>query len=201
MTVSRPYFKIRTMIYKVKIEGVTPYMQHRMDDVKLEAWEKNRKHIIERPDVNQDDLKRAEFHAYRNKDGKLFLPSEHLRQAFINGGGYLKSKVGIKTKSMKSVIAAMLMINPEEILLAEFDEIDKRSAVNKNIKARVMVIRPKWLKWEAEFDMIFDNETLTQETITELITTTGNYVGIGSYRPTNNGYFGRFKLINLEKNG
>lgn len=185
------------MIYKVKIEGVTPYMQHRMDDVKLEAWEKNRKHIIERPDVNQDDLKRAEFHAYRNKDGKLFLPSEHLRQAFINGGGYLKSKVGIKTKSMKSVIAAMLMINPEEILLPEFDEIDKRSAVNKNIKARVMVIRPKWLKWGAEFDMIFDNNTLTKEMITELITTTGNYVGIGSYRPTNNGYFGRFKLIDL----
>lgn len=81
----------------------------------------------------------------------------------------------------------------------DYDEIDKRSAVNKNIKARVMVIRPKWLKWEAGFDMVFDNETLTQETITELITTTGNYVGIGSYRPSHNGYFGRFKLIDLNK--
>jgi hypothetical protein len=187
------------MIYKVKIEGITPYMQHRMDDAKLEAWEKNRKHIIERPDVNQEDLIRAEFHAYRNKEGKLYLPSEHLRIAFINGGGYLKSKVGVRTKSMKSIIAAVLMINPEQILMPEYDEIDKRSAVNKNVKARVMVIRPKWITWEAEFDMVLDNNTLTAEMLTELISVTGNYVGIGSYRPTNNGYFGRFKMTSLER--
>src|SRR5262245_30149787 len=163
------------MVYKVKIEGLTPYMQHRMDDTKLDAWEKNRKQIIERPDVNQEDLVRAEFHAYRNTIGKLFIPSEQLRIAFINGGTYLKSKVGVRTKSMKSIIAAVLMISPEEILLPEYDLIDKRSAVNKNVKARVMVIRPKWLTWQAEFDMVLDNGTLTKEMITELINVTGNY--------------------------
>lgn len=52
---------------------------------------------------------------------------------------------------------------------------------------------------QAEFDMVLDNDTLTKEMLTELITITGNYVGIGSYRPTNNGYFGRFKLIDLTK--
>lgn len=187
------------MIYKVKIEGITPYMQHRMDDVKLSEWEKNRKQIIERPDANQEDVTKAEFHSYRNKEGNLYLPSEHLRIAFINGGGYLKSKVGTKTKSMKSIIAAVLMITPEQILMPEYDEIDKRSAVNRNVKARVMVVRPKWITWEAEFDMILDNGTMTKEMITELITVTGNYVGIGSYRPTNNGYFGRFKLKTLDK--
>jgi len=187
------------MIYNVKIEGITPYMQHRMDDQKLEEWEKNRKHIIERPDVNQQDAVRAEFHCYRNKADKCFIPAEQLRIAFINGGGYLKSKVGNSKRSMKGVIAAVLRVSPEEITMPEYDEIDKRSAVNKNVKARVMVIRPKWSTWKAEFDMILDNGTLTKEMITELIETTGNYVGIGSYRPTNNGYFGRFKLISLEK--
>jgi len=187
------------MIYKVKIEGITPYMQHRMDDQKLEEWEKNRKHIIERPDVNQEDAKRAEFHCYRGKGGNCFIPAEQLRIAFINGGGYLKSKVGNAKRSMKGVIAAVLRVSPEEISMPEYDEIDKRSAVNKNVKARVMVIRPKWSAWSAEFDMILDNGTLTKETITELIETTGNYVGIGSYRPTNNGYFGRFKIIELNK--
>lgn len=188
------------MIYKVKIEGLTPYMQHRMDDVKLEVWEKNRRHIIERPDVNIEDIKRAEFHCYRGANEKCYIPAEQLRIAFINGGSYLKSKVGAgRTKSMKGVIAAVLRVSPEEITLPDYDMIDKRSAVNKNVKARVMVIRPKWAAWEAEFDLILDNETLTKEMLTELITTTGNYVGIGSYRPTNNGYFGRFKLISLDK--
>lgn len=187
------------MIYKVKIEGITPYMQHRMDDQKLEAWEKNRKHIVERPDINQEDLTRAEFVSYRNAEGECYIPAEQLRIAFINGGSYLKSKVGGRTKSMKGIIAAVLMITPEEILMPDYDVIDKRSAVNKNVKARVMVIRPKWNVWDAEFSMMLDNGTLTKEMLTELITVTGNYVGIGSYRPTNNGYFGRFKLVSLEK--
>lgn len=186
------------MIYSVKIEGVTPYMQHRMDDLKLEEWEKNRKQIIERPDVNQEDAKRAEFHCFRNKDAQCYIPSEQLRMAFVNGGTYLKSKVGTRTKSMKGIIAAVLQINPEQILLPDYDEIDKRSTVNKAVKARVMVIRPKWTKWEAEFDMILDNGTLTKEMLTELVNVTGNYVGIGSYRPTNNGYFGRFTLKDIQ---
>lgn len=182
------------MIYKVKIEGITPYMQHRMDDIKLDEWEKNRKQIIERHDVNIEDAKRAEYHCYRNKSGQCFIPAEQLRISMINGGTYLKSKVGTKTKSMKGVIAAVMRISPEEILLPDYDEIDKRSAVNRNVKARVMVVRPKWSVWSAEFDMLLDNGTLTKEMLTELVTVTGNYVGIGSYRPTNNGYFGRFIL-------
>jgi hypothetical protein len=185
------------MVYRVKIEGVTPYMQHRMDDIKLDEWEKNRKQIIERPDVSVEDAKRSEYHCYRNKNGSCFIPAEQLRIAMINGGTYLKSKVGSKTKSMKGIIAAVMRITPEEILLPDFDEIDKRSAVNRNVKARVMVVRPKWSAWAAEFDMLLDNGTLTKEMLTELVNVTGNYVGIGSYRPTNNGYFGRFILKDI----
>ena len=134
----------------------------------------------------------------RGKDGRCFIPAEQMRIAMINGGTYLKSKVGTKTKSMKGIIAAVLQINPEQITLPDYDEIDKRSAVNRNVKARVMVVRPKWTTWQAEFDMVLDNGTLTKEMLTELVTVTGNYVGIGSYRPTNNGYFGRFKLVDIQ---
>lgn len=180
--------------FKVSIKGVTPYMQHRMDDEKLANWEKLRKYIIERPDVSLVDAERAEFHCYRNADGKCYIPAEQLRIALINAGGYTKAKVGNAKRSMKNIVAAMFMITPEEILLPDYDQIDKRSAVNKNIKARVIVLRPKWSTWEAEFTLRVDNDTITEETIGEIITNAGQFVGIGSYRPTNNGYFGRFEL-------
>ena len=77
--------------------------------------------------------------------------------------------------------------------------IDKRSAVNRNIKARVISIRPKWESWNAEFTLLVDNDTITQSTIKEIITQAGNFIGIGSFRPTNNGMFGRFELQDLEK--
>jgi len=68
-------------------------MQHRMDDIQLEDWEKNRKLIIERPDISKDDSVRAEFHAYIDDEG-FYMPSEHIRTSMINAGSLVKSKVG-----------------------------------------------------------------------------------------------------------
>lgn len=183
--------------YKITINGVTPYMQHRMDDQKLEAWEKLRGPIHERPDVALEDAKRAEYHCYRSADGPCFIPSEQLRGAFINAGSFVKAKVGGRSKSMKSIVAAMFMVSPEEIHLPEYDAIDKRSAVNRNIKARVIVIRPRWNEWSVTFTLSVDEDSISVEAITQIIEYAGKYVGIGSFRPANNGMFGRFELVYL----
>lgn len=188
------------MEFNITIKGVTPYMQHRMDDQKLEEWEKNRKKIIEREGVNHEDAVRANFHSYVDENGNFFLPGEHLRTSLINAGSFMKSKVGNARKSMKNIVAAMFIVTPEKISLPPFDEIDKRSAVNKNVKARIIAIRPKWREgWTATFTLLIDDETMTTETVKELLSYAGKYVGIGSYRPTNNGYFGRFKVENIQK--
>lgn len=185
--------------YKVKIKGVTPYMQHRMDDVKLEEWEKDRGRIIERDDVNQEDLVRATFHMYLDDKNKPYMPGEHLRGSFINAGAFIKSKVGNSKKSMKNVVAGMFYIKPEQIPLPEKDWIiDKRSAVNRNIKARIITIRPKWEKWEVTFTLEVDNDTITDQTVKKIIEYAGQYVGIGSFRPQNNGMFGRFNIVKFE---
>ena len=179
--------------YEVKIVGKTPYMQHRMDDKKLEEWEKNRKLIIERDDVAKEDSVRAEFHSYNDKDG-FYIPSEHIRGSLINAGATVKSKVGNSRKSMKNIVAGMFFIDEEKIRLPKEYVIDKRSAVNRAIKARVISIRPKWEKWEAKFTLIVDNDSITEETIKEIIKNAGDYIGIGSFRPQCNGMFGRFRL-------
>lgn len=184
--------------FKVIIKGVTPYMQHRMDDTKLEEWEKKRGSIIERQDVAKEDAVRAEFHCYRNGNGKCFIPSEHIRGSLINAGAYVKAKVGNTTKSMKNIVAAMFFISPEHIELPDYDLIDKRSAVNRNIKARIITVRPKWSEWRVQFELMVDNDTITPETITKIFEYAGRYVGIGSFRPTNNGMFGRFEVEKIE---
>jgi len=179
--------------YKIQIKGITPYMQHRMDDQKLEEWEKNRKQIIERDDVAQEDLTRALFHSYHDDKG-FYVPSEHIKGALINAGAMVKAKVGNTRKSMKNIVAGMFFIEEEKIRLHDDFVIDKRSAVNKNIKARVIAIRPKWENWLLDFTLLVDNETITKETIKEILKNAGQYIGIGSFRPTNNGSFGRFEI-------
>jgi len=185
--------------YKVRIvnkEG-SPYMQHRMDDQKLEEWEQNRKLIIENPDVAKEDAVRAEFHSYQDKDG-FYLPTEQIKGSLIGAGGMVKSKVGNARKSMKNIVAAMFFIKEEKLRLPKNYIIDKRSAVNKNIKARVICIRPKWMTLDVEFTLMVDNDTITLPTIKEILTNAGQYIGIGSYRPTNNGWFGRFDVKEIK---
>lgn len=174
-------------------------MQHRMDDQSLAEWEKKRGVIIERPEVSQEDSHRAEYHCYRNAEGKCYIPSDQIKRALINAGTFMKSKVGVRTKSMKSIVAACFIPEPEQILIPNYDTIDKRSTVNKNIKARVICVRPKWTSWEVSFTLQVLENTITKETVEELIKYAGFYVGIGSYRPTNNGHFGRFEIKSIEE--
>jgi hypothetical protein len=184
--------------FSVKIEGVTPYMQHRMDDVKLDEWEKTHNLVVTTPDVAKEDAVRAEYHCYRNGNG-CYIPADHIRGAMIAAGTYVKSKVGAQTKSMKSVVAGMMFVENEHIDIPNYDTIDKRSAVNKNVKARVITVRPKWnAGWRAEFTLLVDNDTIHADMVKQILEYAGNNVGIGSFRPTNNGMFGRFKVVGFD---
>jgi hypothetical protein len=112
----------------------------------------------------------------------------------------MKSKEGASSKSMRSIVAACLIPQPEEIILPQYDSIDKRSAVNRNNKARVIVIRPKWITWSAEFTLLVHEESITPAAIEQLFKYAGHYVGIGSFRPSNNGMFGRFESDSIINN-
>lgn len=175
------------------------YMQHRMDSQKLEDWEKNRKAIIERPDIALPDLVRAEFHCYRNGNGKCFVPSEHIKQCLTNGGTQVKSKMGNSRKSMTNIVAGLFSVTPEHIEIRDFDTIDKRPAVNHNIKGRVIVVRPRWDDLDLEFNVNVKNDTITKQTVREILDQAGIMFGIGSYRPEHKGEFGVFDVTKFEE--
>lgn len=189
------------MIYKVKVKGVTPYMQHRMDDTKLQEWEKLRSPIIERDGLADEPHKRAAFHSYITPEGEYFIPAEHFKQCFVKGGAFVKGKVGGTSKSMKNIVAGMWRIQEFRIPFRKFDEVDTRSAVNNNVKARIIVHRPLWREWSAEFTLMIDedvNNRMTVETVKAIISYGGRYLGVGSYRPEHTGEFGRFEIESLE---
>lgn len=187
--------------FRVKIKGTTPYMQHRMDDIKLKEWENKRGNIIERDDLATEPARLAAFHAYIDPEGNYYMPQDHIKQSLIKAGGFVKAKVGNASRSMKNIVAAMWRIKEQKLPFRMFDEIDTRSAVNKNVKARIIVHRPKWNEWEQEFTLvILDNEKskVTLDTIKQIIEYSGIFLGIGSYRPEHTGEFGQFELVSIE---
>jgi hypothetical protein len=62
----------------------------------------------------------------------------------------------------------------------------------------VISIRPKWDEWSVSFELHVDNDTITVETVKEIVENAGKFVGVGSFTPRCNGSFGRFDLMNLE---
>jgi hypothetical protein len=185
---------------KVALKSVTHYMQHRMDDQKLDQWEKSRGAILENNGIADELEKKAMYHSYVNKEGDFYIPAEHFKQCFIKGGGTVKGKVGNQTKSMKNVVAGQWRILENGYSIPKFDEVDSRSAVNKIVKARIMVHRPKWHNWECTVTMELDEEHKSRlhiDTITDIIKNSGRYLGIGSYRPEHTGEFGRFEIVSI----
>ena len=185
--------------FKITLSSTSPYMQHRMDDISLAEWEKKRGNIIERPEVNHTDAVRAEYHCYRNEQGHCYIPSAHIKCALIEAGKLVKGKMGNASRSMKNIVAGMFLVTPEEILLPDYDKIDKRSAVNQAVKARVITIRPKWSGWSGSIILNVKNDTITQETVQNIVQHAGDFIGIGSYRPTHSGEFGCFEITDIKK--
>lgn len=179
--------------YKITV-FMSKYMQHRMDDQSLEGWEKNHGNIIDRPDVPKEDKVRADFHCHRDAKDECFIPSEQFEQAMINGGTQVKSKVGNARRSMTNIVAGQFTVLPEHIGIPEYDEIDKRSGVNKNNKARIIIVRPKWFDLKVTFYLEVANDSITQATIKEILNHAGTMFGVGSYRPQHKGKFGTFEI-------
>lgn len=63
--------------------------------------------------------------------------------------------------------------------------------------SRVKKIYPLIQKWEGELEIIVTDDTITQKVLQEHLEAFGKYIGIGRFRPANNGYYGRFEVVEV----
>lgn len=180
--------------FKVTVKQRTPYMQDQMHDESLEQFEKTGKGNSKTHDVSLPDYERALSACYLNKAGEHYIPAEHLIGCFINAGKRVKRN----KRSMSEMVAGTWDIQPMQIIIPVFDEIDKRSAFNTKIKARILKIRPKWSIYKVSFTIHIDDE-ITSEMVRNIIEIGGNEIGIGSFTPRHKGKFGRFELVDFKE--
>lgn len=187
--------------FEVTIVGISPYMQHRMIDEKLETYEKGEGPVVRSKAPSLTMEHRAEMHSFHYDDAAgrrhYYMPSDHIKQCLIGGGGYMKSNMGNSRRSLSNIIAAMFRITPMQIELPKYDTIDSRSAVNPNTHNRVMTYRPQWTNWRVSFNLTVWEDTLTIEQIHKVFDYAGFCLGVGSYRPQHKGEFGMFELESL----
>lgn len=63
---------------------------------------------------------------------------------------------------------------------------------------RVKKCFPKIDNWKAIVEFTVVDDTITKEVFTKHLQEAGNLIGIGRFRPRNNGYYGRFDVTKVE---
>jgi len=153
--------------YKATIEGISPLLMNRPSAM-IGDISKDKKPF-------SDDAKNdASEKLYVNKEGKLYQPSTHLQGALIEAGKH-KKVVGKGKSTYSKIVGYAVSINPFEIL-------------HKNQEWEVFSIL-------LTFEVCFDETEIAPSIMKELLDIAGRIAGIGDWRPSKKGPYGKFQVI------
>ena len=167
---------------KVKVKGVSDLLMN-----KFGVEEKTSSSRAKKVYVPKEE---AEKKAYRDKDGKLFLPSSHFKASMIKSATDYKMQ---GKKSYKEYVKAGIFITPNEIVLDQQKyEIFACPVVIQ--RARVMSWRPQFKEWSCEFILELADDMLNSDVIKEILESAGKYKAVGDFRPEH----GRFEVTEFK---
>lgn len=170
---------------KVKIEGVSPLLQHRYEMEKAEDKSKKKAGSV-------DYSEQVEQAIYRDEQGNIYQPSSHIEGSLMKAA--VNFQIAGKGKKTYKDLTKMVIVEPFAIPhLHPAFKVDKRPVVIN--RARIVRCRPRFDKWELVFTMLVQEDQLPVEVLEEILEYAGRYIGIGDYRPR----FGRFRIVEFKK--
>lgn len=175
------------------LESVSPYSQSRFHNTEklnkegADAYEKrtwkNRVHV--------------------NDEGNIYIPPMAFKNCLSEIAKFLSVQIPGKGKATytKHIEAGVLVTDPLVLPITK-DEIEGEwlhvpSDGKRGGPKRVMRCYPVIPSWSGEVTFHVLDETVTEEVFRYHLQQAGAFIGIGRFRPRNNGYYGRFKLANL----
>lgn len=177
----------------IKIQGVSPLLVNKFQDSAAQPKVSKKGHSKDRGTPREQ----AEKTAYYDEDTKLlWIPSVWLKGSVTNVSSDYKLRNS--RKNTKSVIGGCFRPIDEKIFFEEKYklkdiEIDSRPVVIQ--RARVMKHRTRIEKWNLVFSFEIEEDIIPVEDVHEMVVDAGRRSGIGDYRPSKGGPFGRFQVI------
>lgn len=190
-------------LIEIELTGVTPLLQHKFPDDDLFALlgaKTNRKK--DKQELTPREI--ADRYAYKNEDGSYYIPAEYIVGAFSHVASDYKQKNSVR-KSLKTI--AKGIFTPTEqttTLLDENDkpiksfEVDLKKATNHQ-KGAVAVCRPRFDRWKCKMQFQIDDELVSLETVHSILNDAGKRAGIGSFRVSKGGIFGKFRVTKFDE--
>lgn len=176
------------------LKSFSPYSQSRFHDTpKLPK---------EAADDYEDRTWRGRLHV--TDDGRVFIPPMSFKNCLSEAAKFTSRQIPGKGKSTytKHFEAGVLVMDPL-VLDIKADDVpgewlfvpaDGVRGSGKRVKKCFPVIHD----WAGEVTFHILDDTITEEVFTEHLKEAGSFIGIGRFRPRNNGFYGRFKVESVD---
>jgi hypothetical protein len=155
-----------------------------------------------REEITPEDM--AESKVLRNKKDEMGIPVEYLFACLVAAGRKvpLEKKTNISTAET-TLLPSFLSIEAEGDFIPFLDqtvvwETDIRRVVNKTTKGAMAAVRPKFRSWSFRVVIEVDVAEIGLDKIQQLFRVAGKTQGLGDFRPSKKGQFGRFALTAWE---
>jgi hypothetical protein len=162
------------------------------------------------PNESHDDYRKRTWreHLHVDKNGEVFIPPGAIKNCLSEGAKFMNISVPGKGKATytKHFEAGVAVIEPIALGVKKEDvesetlflPADGRRGSGK----RVWKTYPIMYEWGGDVEVLVLDETVLQTSkrdvnktvLQEVIEGSGQYIGLGRFRPRNNGYYGRFSI-------
>lgn len=177
------------------LKSVSPYSQS--------------KHID--PTLKKDKESAKDFEArcwkerlHVDKEGWVFVPPTAFKNCLSEAAKYLSIQIPGKGKSTftKHFESGVLVVEGLQLPVKKEDVkgtwLFLPSDGKRGGGKRVEKCMPTIPEWEGKVQFLVLDETITEEVFTHVITEAGKFIGIGFFRPRNNGFWGRFEVVGVK---
>jgi len=194
--------------YKIRIEGRSPLLMH--DGAKgldprspaaLEIAEITRKRGSNRTEADAARLQELECQRalWLDDSEAPAIPVSALRAMIEESARKLKQ--GPQVREGLIVLESAFEYDSAK-LGKTVEELGKKAQFTVGVRvgqARTLRTRPKFDEWACEFQVEVDDELVDEEQLAHWLDIGGRRIGIGDWRPSKSGHYGRFETLSIEK--
>lgn len=171
---------METKTIEVSIKGIAPLLMHRM------TGESGK------PDPNIEPREIAEKVIYKDANGLLYQPAEHLQRTIEKASTEFPFK-GKGKKTYKEYVQAGILITPDFIIhkIQKWEPDEKWVNVQRS---KILRIRPRLDEWELDFIIEVGDPKIELSVLNDILIYAGRHKGIGDFRPR----YGRFMITKFK---
>lgn len=138
------------------------------------------------------------------EEGQLFIPPTAFKNCLSEAAKYLSIQIPGKAKNTYTKhFEAGVMVTEPLLLPYQKEKIEGEwlflnADGKRGSGKRVEKCYPKIPKWEGEVQFLILDETITEDPFKQHLEGAGSFIGIGRFRPRNNGFYGRFRVVSVK---